>query len=292
MVRFIPMNTTLQAVQAQGKVQATVLPSSTFRLADVMQALVVQTLGAAQEWTRKVTRERQTNAKIHHQSGERVDDEFETTHQGMSVSIRVKSRFGHQSTSIPERCLHWELRFNMAGKKEKVLDGSQLTLEPETLPEAHDPQQLKGMDLIRTLIKAVYVSVASEQEKRHQPWVSSIQHLYDKAMDGLVPYAVRDIPPSLMNPLAGGATLLEIGDGAHRLEITSFTGLDDESTRFKLTLRNEEGVHRLPSSVMNHSAIARCVHQLFNLLTPPKPMPFVELMESQESFEQDEFDND
>lgn len=285
MVRSVSMNVLNQqgSVIANPALAAVSSSPSTFRLADVMQLLVVQTLGAVQQWKRRNRHERLMTPR----AGDTVEETFETVHQGMSVMLNMKARFGHQSMLIPERCMTWEIRFNAPNKKEKVIDGAQLLLEPHQVADANNPNELKGLDLIRTLIKAVYQSVAAEDNKRHQPWVGAIQDLYDKAMDGIVPYAVRDIPPSLLNPLAGGATLLEIGDGENRLEITSFTGLDDEHTRFKLTLRNTEGVHRLPTSVMNQPVIARCVNRLFAILTPPQPMVDVELLDEPEDIDVD-----
>ncbi|MDH4379741.1 MAG: hypothetical protein QE263_07545 [Vampirovibrionales bacterium] len=97
----------------------------------------------------------------------------------------------------------------------QVLDGSLLSLSSaEASP-------------IAALFQAVYASLQSplyENPADNQDWVTVIEQLEKQVLAGTTPVQVMHIPPSMANPLAGVATVVQIGQTvteAHpRLEIT------------------------------------------------------------------------
>lgn len=229
--------------------------SASFKLADVMQQLVTQTTASEQQWKR--------------QQSERGMDIFETEYQGLKILLKSRAVFGQSSQIIPQRVEEWELRFAYPRKKEKVIDGAGLVFEPDSETSSIVPSS--GQALIRQLIQAVYRSVQqlAQQQATHDfaDVLPAIEALYHQAMDGQVASCVRHIPPSLLNPRAGGATVLEIGDRDNRLEVTSMRLHESQSVQ--ITLRQGSVVRKLPKSAMQHPDIAACVEQLLALIQPP-----------------------
>lgn len=248
------------------KQAAAMQSASSFRLADVMQQLVAKTTASQQQW------------KHHQKESDKGADYFSTEYQGILVQLKTRAAFGQGEKVTPERVSEWELRFSYPRKKDKVLDGKGLVLPVQNQDESINTHALKhktGLALIRELIRAVYQYIHQEKTQTAQNNAQAefsdvlpmIQSLYDDAMDGRVTSCVRHIPASPMNPLAGGATVLEVGDSNNRMEVTSMRSHDSHSVR--ITLRQGKTVHKLPKQAMDHPVISQCVKKLLDLIQPP-----------------------
>ena len=110
----------------------------------------------------------------------------------------------------------WSITVQQGTHAPQVLDGSLLSLyDNETSP-------------IAALFQAVYASLQSplyaSNNDDNRDWVTVIEQLEQQVMAGNTPVQVMHIPPSMANPLAGVATVVQIGqtvtESQPRLEIT------------------------------------------------------------------------
>ena len=117
---------------------------------------------------------------------------------------------------VPTALHKWSVTVQQGTNTPQVLDGSLLSLSSsETSP-------------IAALFQAVYASLQlplyASGNDDNRDWVTVIEQLETQVLAGTTPVQVMHIPPSMANPLAGVATVVQIGqtvtETQPRLEIT------------------------------------------------------------------------